>query len=380
MRILHISSGNLYGGVETALVNLARFRHLCPSMDPQFALSFEGRLSEELRQTGVVVHPLGEVTARKPWTVWSARERLRSLLAREPFEAVVCHMAWPMAMFGAAVRSSGTNLVFWAHDALYGRHWVERWAKQVTPDLVIANSRFTQTTAGVLFPDSPCRVIYYPIAAPKPQNVSACRREVRRELGAENETVVILQVSRMEGWKGHLLHLDALSKLKDDDRWVCWMAGGAQRPVEEQYMRSVEQKARDLGIGARIKFLGQRSDVPRLLAAADIFSQPNLGAEPFGIVFIEALAAGLPVVTTAMGGPREIIDSSCGMTSPPGDPDGVADSLGRLIDSPELRSELGRRGPDRARQLCDPAGRIPDLYDALQGVLGKHLETASHGV
>ena len=68
------------------------------------------------------------------------------------------------------------------------------------------------------------------------------------------------------------------------------------------------------------------------------------------------------------------------MTSPPEDPDGVADSLGRLIDSPELRSELGRRGPDRARQLCDPAGRIPDLFDALQGVLGKHLETASHGV
>ena len=48
MRVLHVSSGNLYGGVETALVALARFRNLCPAMQPEFALCFEGRLSKEL--------------------------------------------------------------------------------------------------------------------------------------------------------------------------------------------------------------------------------------------------------------------------------------------------------------------------------------------
>jgi glycosyltransferase involved in cell wall biosynthesis len=122
-----------------------------------------------------------------------------------------------------------------------------------------------------------------------------------------------------------------------------------------------------LGIGGRVHFLGQRSDVPNLLAAADIFSQPNLGAEPFGIVFIEALAAGLPVVTTAMGGPKEIIDESCGIVAPPGNAEQVAASLERLIDSAELRRRLGKHGPERARELCDPGGRIPDLYHALLG-------------
>jgi len=368
MRVLHVSSGNLYGGVETALVALARFRNLCPAMEPEFALCFEGRLSRELSETGARVHQLGEVRTRKPWTVWSARANLRALLASQPFDVVMCHMCWPMAMFGATVRRANTPLAFWAHDAAKGTHWLERWAARVPPDLVIANSRFTESTLPKLFPNAPCKIVFYPVKPVQPADPLGCREEFRRALGASGDTVVIIQASRMEAWKGQRLHLDALAMLRDDPRWVCWMAGGAQRPEEREYMRGLEQQAARLGIAARVKFLGQRSDVPSLLAAADIFSQPNLGAEPFGIVFIEALAAGLPVVTTAMGGPREIIDESCGLTAPPEDAALVASALHGLIDSAELRSRMGRSGPARARALCDPSGRIPDLHAALASV------------
>jgi glycosyltransferase involved in cell wall biosynthesis len=365
VRVLHVSSGNLYGGVETALVALARFRHLCPAMKPDFALCFEGRLSQELRETGVSVHQLGEVRTRKPWTVWSARAKLRALLSEHPFDVVMCHMAWPMAMFGRTARRSGARLAFWAHDAAKGSHWLERWASRVSPDIVIGNSRFTGSTMPLLFPNAPCRIIYCPVMPSQPADSESCRAEIRRALGAAGDMVAIIQVSRMEAWKGHHLHLDALAKLKDDPRWICWIVGGAQRTGEREYMREIQEKAIRLGIGGRVRFLGQRSDVPSLLAAADIFSQPNLGAEPFGIVFIEALAAGLPVVTTAMGGPQEIVDESCGIVAPPGDADLVAASLHRLIDSADLRSRLGRHGPERARELCDPGGRIPELHRAL---------------
>jgi len=365
VRVLHVSSGNLYGGVETALVALARFRDLCPAMEPEFALSFEGRLSRELVETGVRVHQLGEVRTRKPWTVWSARANLRALLRENHFDVVMCHMAWPMAMFGRTARQSGSRLAFWAHDAAKGSHWLERWASRVSPDIVIGNSRFTEGTVPLLFPKAPCKIVFYPVMPTQPPDAASCRAQIRRALGVPDETVAIIQVSRMEAWKGHHLHLDALAKLKDDPRWICWMVGGAQRPAEQVYMREIQEKAARLGIGDRVRFLGQRSDVPSLLAAADIFSQPNLGAEPFGIVFIEALAAGLPVVTTAMGGPQEIIDESCGIVAPPGNADGVAQALRRLVDSPELRARLGKNGPGRARELCDPSGRIPDLHRAL---------------
>ena len=131
MRVLHISSGNLYGGVETALVTLARFRHLCPDMQPEFALSFEGRLSRELKETGVTVHQLGEVRSRKLWTLWAARKRLRELLSQKPFDVVICHMSWTMAIFGGAVEESSSPLAYWAHDAATGGHWLERWASRV---------------------------------------------------------------------------------------------------------------------------------------------------------------------------------------------------------------------------------------------------------
>ncbi len=334
-------------------------------MQPDFALCFEGRLSQELRETGVSVHQLGEVRTRKPWTVWSARGKLRALLSEHPFDVVMCHMAWPMAMFGSTARRSGARLAFWAHDAAKGSHWLERWASRVSPDIVIGNSRFTGSTMPLLFPNAPCRIIYCPVMPSQPADSESGRAEIRRALGAAGDMVAIIQVSRMEAWKGHHLHLDALAKLKDDPRWICWIVGGAQRTREREYMREIQEKAIRLGIGGRVRFLGQRSDVPSLLAAADIFSQPNMGAEPFGIVFIEALAAGLPVVTTAMGGPQEIVDESCGIVAPPGDADLVAASLHRLIDSADLRSRLGRHGPERARELCDPGGRIPELHRAL---------------
>jgi len=275
-----------------------------------------------------------------------------------------------MAMFGGTARKSGKRLAFWAHDAANGSHWLERWARRVSPDIVIGNSRFTKGTMPLLFPKAPCKIVFYPVMPAQPPDAQTCRAEIRRTLGVSDDTVAIIQVSRMEAWKGHHLHLDALAKLKDNPRWICWMVGGAQRSAEREYMREIQEKAVRLGIGDRVRFLGQRSDVPSLLAAADIFSQPNLGAEPFGIVFIEGLAAGLPVVTTAMGGPKEIIDESCGIVAPPGDAEAVAAGLRRLIDSADLRSRLGRNGPQRARDLCDPAGRIPDLYQALLSAVG----------
>jgi glycosyltransferase involved in cell wall biosynthesis len=335
-------------------------------MDPQFALSFAGRLSDELSATGVRVHQLGEVRTRKPWTIKSARTRLRELLSAEPFDIVVCHMPWPMAIFGKAVRGSNSHLAFWAHDAANGRHWLERWASRIRPDVVIGNSLFTKTTVPALFPDAPCRIVHYPVMPPRPDDVSQCRANIRREFGVSDDTVVIVQVSRMEAWKGHYLHLEALSRLKDQPCWTCWMVGGAQRPKELEYVRSLQRTAAELGIAERVRFLGQRSDVHKVLAAADVFCQPNMGPEPFGIVFIEALAAGLPVVTTDLGAAKEIIDDSCGIIVPPKDPDQLARSLELLIESAELRARLGRGGPERALRICDPSARIQDLYEVLR--------------
>jgi len=357
LRILHLHSGNLYGGVETLLVTLGNLRHLCPEMEPHVALCFEGRLSKELTSAEVPVHLLGAVRISRPWTVWRARQRLRELLRREHFDAVVCHMPWPLVVFGRTARAEGQKLVLWAHSAHYGKSWLERMARGITPDLAIANSGFVGASLANLYPKLPVAVMHYPVMLEEPLDSLQERTVTRREQGVDDDTVVIIQVSRYEAWKGHLLHLQALARLKSRN-WVCWMVGGPQNPADQRQYDKVRKTAERLGIGDRVKFLGQRSDVRRLLAGADIFCQPNQGPEPFGIVFVEALWAGRPVVTTAIGGALEILDESCGILVEPDNPASVAEGLDRLIESGELRSRLGEAGPARARELCDPAAQM----------------------
>ena len=95
-----------------------------------------------------------------------------------------------------------------------------------------------------------------------------------------------------------------------------------------------------------------------------MYCQPNVGPEPFGITLVEALYAGLPVVTTALGGAREVVDATVGLAVRP-EPDAVASALRPLLTDAAARRHLGARGPERARLLSDPAARLAELAAAL---------------
>jgi glycosyltransferase involved in cell wall biosynthesis len=122
------------------------------------------------------------------------------------------------------------------------------------------------------------------------------------------------------------------------------------------------------GLGDRVRFLGERTDVPNLLAAADIHCQPNSAPEPFGLAFVEALYAGLPVVTSDAGGAREIVTPQCGVLVPAGDRAALRDALAGLIGSRDRRATLGSAGPARAAELCDPVRQVASLEAALAAV------------
>ena len=362
MRVLHLTSGNLFGGIETMLLTLDRQAPCCPQMQPAFAACFEGRLTQELREAGAPVWMLGEVRTSRPWTVVRARRKLSEVLIQERFDVVLAHGSWPHAIFAPAARKAGLPVVFWAHGPMAGQHWLERWARRTRPDLVIANSHFTAASLSTLWSAIPMEVVYCPVAAPVAGAPRAVRREVRERMEVSEDALVILQASRMEAWKGHTLLLQALERLGDLTQWVCWIAGGAQRPAEARYLKELQAEAKRRKINARVRFLGQRSDVPQLLAASDILCQPNLGPEPFGIAFIEALYAGRPVVTTALGGALEIVNADCGILVPPENVPALADSLRALLTDPSKRGNLGAAGPARARALCAPQCALDQLY------------------
>jgi glycosyltransferase involved in cell wall biosynthesis len=333
-------------------------------MHMSVALSFDGQVGRELRDLGIETPLLGEVRLRRPDSVWRARRALAALLRREKVDVAVCHQAWPHAVFGPIIKRARVPLVVWVHMA-QTRHWLERLAWRTRPDCIISTSKFTAST----LPPTGARVetIYPPVEAHGKRGRESfwadSSQKDSRPLSGRNRfdtrenDVVIVQVSRMEEWKGQAVLIEALGRLRQHTGWTLWMAGGSQRPSEVRYIQSLRDSAARLEIADRVRFLGHRTDVPALLSLSDIFCQPNLAPEPFGISMVEAMSAGLPVVASAAGGALEIVDESCGVLVPLGDATALAGALERLIRDSAERQRLGRAGPIRAAELCDPAAQ-----------------------
>jgi glycosyltransferase involved in cell wall biosynthesis len=371
LHVLNVHSGNIYGGVEVQLAANAR---LGPSrgIEPDFALCFDARCAAEIRASGRPLQLLGEVRIRYPWQALRARRKLRAVLEATRYDAVVVHNAWGLAIFGGVIRSSNVPMVFQLHGACDGEHpsLADRLSMRWPPDLVICNSAYTASTLDAFFPKVRRTIVLHPFEAR--QAAPGARTSTRGALGAPDDEVVILQASRLDGWKGHRLHLEALARIRTERPWRAWIAGGPQHAGESSGLDDLIAYAGELGIADRVRFLGQRQDVPELMAAADVFCQPNTGPEPFGLVFIEALSAGLPVVTTAMGGALEIVDPTCGFLVPP-DPAAVAVALTTLIEDAPRRSQMGDPAKRRARDLCDPDRQTRLTYDAIASVARPEL-------
>ena len=364
LRVLHLASGNMYGGIERILTTLAAGAAHAPGMRSEFAYCFAGRSSEEVASAGAAVHMLEPVRVRNPLSIWRARARLRSLLARERFDVVVCHGSWLHAIFAVVARRRGIPVCFWMHSVTQGRHWLDRWAARTPPDLLLCGSRDVARTAPALFPTVRPTVFYAPmplVAQPGPE----VRAAVRAELGATAEETVIIQVGRMDPLKGQALLIDALARLRDRPGWTCWLVGGVQLAAEQAYLDALVRQVQVHGLGDRVRFLGERADVPRLLAGADVFCQPNQWSEGLSIAWMEAGQAALPIVTMRLGTAPEFVGDEAGLLVPPADVGALAGALERLMTDAQLRRRLGDGALRRAHQLCDPATQIAELAGLL---------------
>ena len=360
MTLLHVAAGNGYGGIERMLVTFAGTTH--DGLTQQFVVAFGGRLERELSAAGAVVHTLPSPRASRPLMIWRARRAFAAVLEQVRPAAIVFHGAWPHAMFAPAARGSGARLGFWQHLPVVRPAWPDRWARRITPDFVVYNSAFTQ--ARPAFPGVPGAVIHCPVAAPPPLD-DAARRRLRAGIGAADGDVIVLMAARHERWKGHQVLLGAAKLLAPSTRVRVWIAGGAQKAAETSFADELTRAAATPALAHLVTLLGEREDVPVLMRLADVYCQPNVRAEPFGIAIAEAMRAGLPCVVSAPGGAAELLDESCAIVTSPGDAGAVADALEHLADDAALRASMGRAAIARASRLTDPQGRLAELADLL---------------
>jgi glycosyltransferase involved in cell wall biosynthesis len=265
------------------------------------------------------------------------------------------------------IRNERLPLLHWVHDVLGTGHWTERLAARHRPDLLVCNSHYSAECAQSLFPGVEHVVLYPPCdVAARP---AESRQAIRDDYETAPEATVIVQVGRAEPLKGHRVLLAALAELRDDPRWTCWQVGAPQTAAERAYWNSVAALTREHGLERRVRFVGAQPHVMPVLHAADVYCQPNVGPEAFGVTFVEAMGAGLPVVTSNIGAAPEVLSGTGNILVPAGDAEALADALRKLLDDPARRREIGAHGIERAGTLTDP--------DTAHRVLIKTLERVS---
>lgn len=363
-RVLHVAAGAMLGGVEQMLLEIARSHG---AVEVAFALCHDAAPAQALRALGVAPHVLPAPRLSRPLAVLRARRALAALLARERFDGVVMHAPWVQALLGGVVRRAGLEPVLYLHDAPDAPGTIDHLARLSRPSVVVANSRYTAARGERLYAlGRRPRWVAPPVAPPSLAD-GARRGQVRAELGAGPDDVVLLQVGRLAPYKGQDVLVEAAARLAPSARAVVCIAGGAQRPEEREFERRLHALATARGVGGRVRFLGRREDVRALLAAADVFVHANRGGEPFGMAFVEAMYAGLPVVGATGGATPDVVTPECGLLVAPGDAAALATALERLLGDAPLRARLGAAGPARARELCDPVARVAELHAIARG-------------
>jgi glycosyltransferase involved in cell wall biosynthesis len=182
------------------------------------------------------------------------------------------------------------------------------------------------------------RRIYYGVD-PQALQPRRDRGQVRRELGLGDDVKLLVCVGRLAPQKDHPTLLAAMQDLPDDV--VLLVVGGD--PFGRGRERLVAQ-AEELEIDHRTYFLGIRDDVPDLLAASDLFVLPSLW-EGLGLVFLEAMAVGLPVVATRISAVPEVVeDGKTGWLVPAGDPASLVAAVTAALADPAERRRRGEAG------------------------------------
>lgn len=196
---------------------------------------------------------------------------------------------------------------------------------------------------------------------------------VRREFGVPPGAPLLASVSRLFGQKGQAELLRALASVRQSVPDVRLLIVGADALEVHggSFTEELKQLARELGVADRVMFAGERSDIPQIMAACDVFSMPSR-EEPFGLVFLEAMAMQRPVVAVGDGGTPEVVEHGrSGLLSKARDIDALAHNIVTLLKDPDLRATMGAYGRTRVLEHFTAQRMARDAGEAYEAVLGK---------
>lgn len=360
-RVLHLITTMPVGGAENLILTTMRL------LDPeQFSsvlccIQAQGPLGLEAEQSGFKVVTLNRMKQKQFDS--QAVTDIEEVIRREQVDIVHCHL-YHAALYGRlAAKRAGVPSIVTVHNIYSKPKWHRRllnwWLARHTAKIIAVSHPVGND---VLHHDhiDKQRLVVIPNGIDlSPMHHMLDSGTAKERLGLSANDPIIGCIGRLEPQKGHHFLLEALSLLRKergDSPHLIIVGEGSQRHRICDIIAS--ENLQD-----RVHLLGSRRDIPEILAAFDIFVLPSLW-EGLPLALLEAMAAGVPVIASAVGGIGEVLNhGEYGIALPPGDVHALYSAIAGLLDTPEKRVNLGQRGAKRVVQNYSAASMVHQLEE-----------------
>ncbi len=375
MRVLYVNHTSLVSGAERSLLTL-----LC-AVDREEVAGLAcppGPLAQRAAGLGVPVHEIAGTTGsfqlHPRRTAIAVAEMARMGLqlrriARRAAADLLHANSVRAGLAGAIARDEGRlPLVVHVRDCLpdsrAGR--AVRGVLCARSDRLIAISRYVEAGFAGREPSPSLRGKLRVLENP----VDLSRFESRQRNGGAERAATLAIIGQITRWKGHDTIVKALRSVRARFPEVRLQVVGEVKFVDAStrldnrgFLVELERLVEELGLSDAVQFLGEREDVPQIMAAAAAVLVPSI-EEPFGRTVAEAMAIGTPVIATTVGGPAELIeDGVSGTLAPPGDPEAWAEAIARLLGDPQRAQRMAKRASEQARRRFDVTAHVAALSE-----------------
>ncbi len=361
--VAHLVQNLDVGGLERVVINLmtatdaARFRPIL------YPLGSGGSLADGLAAHGVVVRP----QRRRSGVDYFLLARLVRQFRRDSVSIVHCHNYSPLVYGSIAGRMAGaTGVVYTAHGAkTAGRRTTRRFQRLHLVDEIVFvsdDARHVALARGAVI-DRHVQTIHNGIDVDAFVRDDAARSRMRGALGIAPDAPVAGIVARLTPAKDHVNLLDAFVRVRREHPGArCIVVGDGE--LRDDLARAVAERS----LEDAVLMTGRRDDVADVLSAFDVFVLSSF-TEGLALILLEAMAAGLPVVATRVGGnPEAVVDAVTGCIVPPRDPDALAAAISAMFGDRAAAKRLGDAGRERARVDFGTAA-MTEKYEALYALI-----------
>jgi glycosyltransferase involved in cell wall biosynthesis len=291
--------------------------------------------------------------------------RALARLLRERRPDLVVNWIGKAQLYGApaaVLAGMADRVVWWQHEISSG-HWIDRWATLLPAKAIGCSSHAAAAAQARLRPRRRTFVVAPGTAEPPgaPRDAAGPRDGQRPLVGI---------VGRLQPWKGQERLLRAQALLRERGRSIdVVIVGGDAHGLSSDYAASLPGLVDALGLQGAVTLTGHVPEPGPYIDRMDVLVNAS-DPEPFGLVLLEAMARGVPVVAVRSGGPLEIVqDGVTGVLARDGSPQALAAALELLLDSPELRERLGRAGRERFLAEFTAKAMRGRFFAAMQALL-----------